>query len=297
MSETPQKPHGFQRIWPYTSLMQNDDDPVGTIFSRRDALTLVAKAGLGLSAASLFGVSRAQESANAPAQRVNLVASPALTEGPFFVDEKLNRSDLLEGTTRQSVVKGLPLELELVVLKLSGDKTEPLDGCQVDIWHCDASGVYSDENHPMNHENTAGQKWLRGYQSSNKDGKVVFKTIFPGWYPGRTTHIHFKVRKMATNRSVNAEFTSQLFFRDADIRGVYKNPPYPSQDVPDGTNLRDNIFAEKQVDGTVAGDHLTLELAKSGAGLKGRFVILLTDKTFRSQRGGLVDLVDSWDSF
>ena len=269
--------------------MEHDDAPVGTIFSRREALQLAARAGFGLAASGLFGAAVA----STQQKQVNLVASPALTEGPFFVDEKLNRSNLLEGTTREAVVKGVPLELALTVMKAQGGAAKAFESCQVDVWHCDAGGVYSDEDHPMNHENTAGQKWLRGHQITDKKGAVKFKTIFPGWYPGRATHIHFKVRTFSDKHKVTADFTSQLFFHEKDIEAVYAKPPYSGQKVPAGTNMKDNIFGERQADGSYAGQHLLLDMEKVNGIYRAAFVIVLTDKNFSQMGGG----PENWSQF
>lgn len=260
--------------------MDNDDAIVGRIFTRREAILSAAKAGLGV-AFTGFGAAFAQKST--ATEEVHLVASPALTEGPFFVDEKLNRSNLLAGTDRPSVVKGVPLELKFKIYRLQGNKYVPLKGAQVDVWHADAHGVYSDEAHPMNHENTAGQRWLRGYQITDADGLVVFQTIFPGWYPSRTAHIHFKVRNVSSTNQT-AEFTSQLFFEDAFADKVYAREPYASQGRRDTTNGNDNIFGERQVDGSKAGAHLLLAPTAKGEGFTSAFNVALTDDNTKPAR-------------
>ena len=112
-----------------------------------------------------------------------LIASPVLTEGPFFVDENLNRSDLLAGSIRPSVRNGVPLQVSFTLYKLAGTTHTLLKDAHIDVWHADAIGVYSDENNPMNHEITSRQTWLRGYQVTDGTGSATFKTIFPGWYP------------------------------------------------------------------------------------------------------------------
>lgn len=264
--------------------MDNDDAIVGRIYSRREALATAAKAGLGLAFGGLAGVGRAQQ---VTATSVHLVASPVVTEGPFFVDEHLLRSNLLEGATRVSVVNGLPLRLKFRVFRLNGDKYVPLKGAHVDVWHADAVGVYSDESNPMNHENTAGQKWLRGYQVSDAMGLVTFETIFPGWYESRATHIHFKIRNVSeTNKT--AEFTSQLFFDDKVADKVFSSAPYKTRSQWSTYNRSDNIFMERQVDGSTAGSHLLLSLSghPSGRGYAAEFNVALTDDNTKPRRGG-----------
>jgi protocatechuate 3,4-dioxygenase beta subunit len=262
--------------------MDNDDATVGTILSRRDALTLAARAGSFLAFGGvLMRDADAVYQARAQ-QEVRLVASPALTEGPFFVDEKLNRSDLIGETTRAAVKNGAPLALTVRLYKLTDGKFAPLAGAMVDIWHCDAEGVYSDEDNPMNHENTAGQKWLRGYQVSDANGLVKFSTIVPGWYGGRTTHIHFKVRQTLDGKT--KEFTSQLFFHDAVVDGIYVNAPYVLRGTREARNATDGIYSERQVDGTSAGEQLLLDLHKADKGYRAEYSVVLTDDSLKAGR-------------
>lgn len=146
------------------------------------------------------------------------VLSPQMTEGPFFVDEKLERSDLLEGESEASVTSGTPLELTLGVYQVAGDKCMALAGVQLDIWHADTQGVYSDEGGGMSSfiqpQNTMGKKFLRGYQITDESGIAKFKTIVPGFYGSRALHIHFKVRMKGAANSRQV-YTSQFFFDDA----------------------------------------------------------------------------------
>lgn len=260
--------------------MDNDDATIGRIFSRREILAITGSTGLLLAfgtVPTVFGQTKQK-----------LIASPALTEGPFFVDEKLNRSNILGNTTRKAVTGGLPLKIKVQVLKLVGDEYKPFTDAQVDLWHCDVEGVYSDVSHPMNHENTSGQNWLRGYQVTDAKGGAVFETIIPGWYPSRAPHIHFKVRKHDAASNKTAELTSQMFFTDADARKLYTQKPYlGAMDTP---NSRDGIFNERTADGSVAGEHLILKLTKTTAGYEALFTIVLTDQNFntnvRRGRGG-----------
>lgn len=266
--------------------MDNDDAPVGTILSRREAIALVGRAGAGLALGGLLTLDADAAFQTKTHQAVQLVASPALTEGPFFVDEKLHRSNLIERTTRPSVVGGAPLALEVTLYRLAEGKYAPLKGAAVDVWHCDAHGVYSDIDQPMNHENTRGQNWLRGVQTSDANGLVRFQTIFPGWYPGRTTHIHFKVRQPGSTEGTTKEFTSQLFFDDKLADMVFAKEPYRPRDGRQARNDGDMIYAERQADGTPAGDRLlpTLTSSPDGKGYTAKFVIALTDDSLRAGR-------------
>jgi protocatechuate 3,4-dioxygenase beta subunit len=170
------------------------------------------------------------------------VMTPAKTEGPYFVDEKLNRSDIRESQD------GAKLVLTMYVFDADND-CAPVQGTTVDIWHCNAAGLYSDESA----NGTSGQKWLRGYQTTDASGKVTFTTIYPGWYSGRAVHIHFKVR------ASGLEFTSQLFFTDDMNTAVFKQAPYASRPTPDTTDKTDNIYGTD-------GSSLLLQPQSDGAG-------------------------------
>ena len=235
----------------------NDDALIGTIFTRREALATVAKAGFGLAFAGP-GLVAAQQN-----PKVHLIASPALEEGPFFVDEKLNRSNLLSGTTRESVLNGVPLALAITIHKLHDGNIKPLAGAHVDVWHTDAVGVYSDEANPINHEDTSSQRWLRGYQVTDGYGLAKFQTIVPGWYPSRTTHIHLKIRHFSEAGQLTGHFNTQLFFDDRFVEHLFAKPPYSGRGTREVFNHNDGIFSQRQVDGTVAGSHLTLSLQKN----------------------------------
>jgi protocatechuate 3,4-dioxygenase beta subunit len=266
--------------------MDTDDAIVGTILNRREMLRLATGSGLGLAFGGLL-LKEADAAYQEEARKsVKLVASPAVTEGPFFVDEKLKRSNLLEGTKRETVVQGIPLSLTFTLYRLKDGKFAPLPNAVVDIWQADTKGVYSDVSAPMNHENTSGQNWLRGYQVSDANGIVRFQTIFPGWYMGRTTHIHFKVRQTVA-KSATREFTSQLFFDDTLADTIFANAPYHTRDARQVRNRNDMVFTERQADGSRAGEHLMVECksAPKGKGYSTKFAVALTDDNLRTGGG------------
>src|SRR5439155_14057363 len=89
---------------------------------------------------------------------------------------------------------GLPLYLTVSCSVLANGIASPLAGAQIDIWHCNGAGAYSDEAAGMGNPNTVGLKYLRGYQTTAARGIVQFTTIYPGWYTSRTAHIHARVR-------------------------------------------------------------------------------------------------------
>lgn len=151
---------------------------------------------------------------------------PQETEGPFYLNLALLRSDITEGKA------GAPLELEVQVVSANG--CMPVKDAAVDIWQCDAAGVYAGFPGQLGGLDTTGQKSLRGTQVTGADGRVVFKTIYPGWYPGRTTHIHFKVHLSATS-----EVTSQLYFPEETTAKLYQTPPYDVHGPKDTSNAAD----------------------------------------------------------
>lgn len=153
---------------------------------------------------------------------------PQQTEGPYYVDGDMLRADLREDR------EGTLLVLELQVLRADG--CTPLANAAVDVWHCDAAGVYSGFQGQLGGLNTTGQIFLRGTQLTGADGRVQFTTIYPGWYPGRTTHIHFKVHLSPTE-----EVTSQLYFPEDLNRQVYETDPYAEHGQKDTSNLADGF--------------------------------------------------------
>ena len=215
--------------------MTDEDRPEGHLLSRREVVAFLGVTGtVWLAGGSLFP-KRAAASTLGP----SCVVRPEQTGGPYFVDERLNRSDIRSDPTDGRIKPGTPLALTLLVSRLNSGDCQPLAGAQVDIWHCDAQGIYSDVQDPG--FNTIGQKFLRGYQITDVRGEARFVTVYPGWYPGRTVHIHFKIRTvpMAQRRF---EFTSQLYFDDVLTDRVHADPPYAAQGPRTARNQHDWIF-------------------------------------------------------
>jgi protocatechuate 3,4-dioxygenase beta subunit len=227
--------------------------------TRRRTLGLAGAAGAAYLLAS-GAVARALLGRTAEAQAAaSCVLTPAKTEGPYFVDERLNRSDIRIDPLDGSVQDGVELSLRFVVVRSDGD-CAPVSGAQVDVWHANAAGLYSDESA----NGTEGRKYLRGYQLTDEDGVAEFVTIFPGWYRGRAIHVHFKIRKD------EFEFTSQLFFDEATTQQVLTDDAYSSRGTPDTTNGTDMIYGSD-------GSQLTVALARdSSGGLAGTFTVALS---------------------
>jgi len=191
------------------------------------------------------------------------VVRPEQTEGPYFVDEKLNRSDIRTDPSDKSMRTGVPLRLEFQVSRVASGACAPLSGAFVDVWHCDAQGVYSDVRDGQ--FDSRGKKFLRGYQTTNADGLVEFLTIYPGWYEGRAVHIHFKIRADAASKR-GYEFTSQLYFDEAITEQVHKQVPYNSKGRRTTVNEADLIFRR-------GGKQLLLVPTKNSQGYAAKFDI------------------------
>ncbi|MBS1790939.1 MAG: hypothetical protein JST85_24720 [Acidobacteria bacterium] len=189
--------------------------------------------------------------------QLSCVTKPALTEGPFFVDEKLNRSDIRSDPSTNAVKSGALLKIKFYLSRVTGSACTPLVGAWVDIWHCDASGGYSDVSGQGN-PNNLGQKFLRGYQVTDANGSVEFTTIYPGWYSGRTVHIHYKVR-LFNGSTKSYEFTSQLTFDDSLTDQVFTQSPYNTRGTRNTRNSNDGIAQE-------GGSAILLDVASDGAG-------------------------------
>jgi len=191
------------------------------------------------------------------------VVRPEQTLGPYFVDEKLNRSDIRSDTSDGSVKDGVPLQLIFRVSQVGANGCAPLSGATVDIWHCDALGIYSDVRDRS--FTTVGKTFLRGYQATDANGMAQFTTIYPGWYQGRTVHIHFRVRSNAASGQ-SYDFTSQLYFDDAVTDQVHAQAPYASKGQRTTRNDGDGIFR-------AGGDQLLLALAQTTQGYAATFEI------------------------
>ncbi|HLX27416.1 MAG TPA: intradiol ring-cleavage dioxygenase [Casimicrobiaceae bacterium] len=220
---------------------------------RRTALRALAASATLL---ALHGYARgATSQSGAPA----CVLTPAQTEGPFFVDERLERSDIRSDPADGTMRQGIPLALTLRIAALADGRCAPLANAIVDVWHCDAEGRYSDAQGMGMH--TKGSKFLRGYQITDKGGQVRFTTIYPGAYPGRAVHIHFKVRTQGGRRQ---EFTSQLYFDDALTDSVHAHRAYAGAISRRMRNAGDGLFRD-------GGRALALDVVENGEGFAAQY--------------------------
>jgi protocatechuate 3,4-dioxygenase beta subunit len=242
--------------------MNSEDNGTSRRLTRRQALAATGAGAVGLGGGLylvLRGDGDAPEPAGSPGRTESgreapgadasggdmCVLTPEQTEGPYYVDDSMVRRDVTEGR------EGVALELRLSVRDATA--CEPIRDATVEIWHCDAQGAYSgfDEE----------GSFLRGTQRSDRNGRVSFRTIYPGWYQGRATHIHVKVHVAG-----NEVHTGQLYFDEAVTRAVYGRPPYDSRGEPTTTNASDGIYA-------AGGEQSMLALSRQGDGYVGRMTL------------------------
>jgi protocatechuate 3,4-dioxygenase beta subunit len=171
---------------------------------------------------------------------VSCVLAPEQTEGPFYLDDARLRRNITEGRP------GVLLTTRLTVVDVSTCRA--IRGAAVDIWHCDAAGDYSGTG------GDADERFLRGVQRTDAKGVAAFRTIYPGWYPGRTVHIHVMV-----HIGGNVVHTGQLYFPDGLTDTVYRRSPYNRRGSRDTRNVADSIYRN-------GGKRSTLKLRKSGSG-------------------------------
>jgi protocatechuate 3,4-dioxygenase beta subunit len=180
---------------------------------------------------------------------VTCVLTPEMTEGPYYLDGDKVRRDIREGRP------GTRLDLATTVVDVSTCK--PIKGAAVDIWHCDAGGTYSG----FAQEGTDGDTFMRGIQRTTKTGLATFVTVYPGWYSGRTVHIHVQV-----SLGGNVLHTGQLFFPEALTDAVYRRTPYNRRPARDTRNATDSIFRN-------GGSKSVLKVAKSRTGYHARITM------------------------
>jgi protocatechuate 3,4-dioxygenase beta subunit len=209
--------------------------------TRRASLLRLGGFAAALAGGSAWEAARAGSGSAAVASGlVSCVLTPELTEGPYFIDGEKVRRNITEGKP------GTPLTLRTTVVNASTCKA--IRNAAVDVWHADALGVYSGFG-----AGASSRTFLRGIQKTNAAGVASFRTIYPGWYPGRAVHIHVKVHVGG-----NVVHTGQFFFPDAVTDKVYKAAPYNTRGARDQRNPDDSIFVN-------GGSKGMLKLAKSGS--------------------------------
>ncbi len=192
------------------------------------------------------------------------------TQGPYYFDADKIRTDVREDRPGR--------QLRLAFKLQDSEGCKPIPNSVVEIWHCDAGGLYSGAEANSSQggggqpggggaqpgggaqdlEPTDDKRYLRGAQVTNADGIVQFTTIWPGWYRGRTVHVHLMVH--VSNQRV---LTTQVFFDEALNTKVFAEQPYAQHTGRDSFNNDDGIFEES----------LLLTIKEDGAGYLGTLVL------------------------
>lgn len=233
--------------------------------TRRSLLRHAGAVGLAAAVAPTLGAAPASavlRRLGAGSASSVLALTPEQEEGPFYVALEKIRKSITLGRS------GIPLHLRIKVVTPAG---KPVRNAACDIWHCDATGVYSDESSQA----TVGQTWLRGVQLTDAHGSAEFRTIYPGHYPGRTTHIHVKVHVGGTHSATayhggHVSHTGQILFPDAVTTEVYALAPYTSDTAARIPNAADQVYVQQ------GGAKAMLHLAKLGARVSGGFLGTIT---------------------
>jgi protocatechuate 3,4-dioxygenase beta subunit len=193
---------------------------------------------------------------------IEVEGTPQEIEGPYFVDDLPNRSDIRSDASEDGSIQeeeGIPLQLIIHVYDIRDNSScIPFSGAKVDIWHANSQGIYSG----IAEQGTEGKNFLRGYQIADDNGTVQFTTIYPGWYEGRAIHIHVKVRSMEGLQDP-FEWTSQFYLNNSINEEVHKKLPYSNHGPVEMLNEEDGIYTGPSTDGLIqtnSGDHLMLNL-------------------------------------
>ncbi|MBI3193286.1 MAG: T9SS type A sorting domain-containing protein [Ignavibacteriae bacterium] len=194
------------------------------------------------------------------------VLTPQETEGPYYFDPDLIRQDIREDTSSHVVETGIPLNMLFTVIDVH---CNPISNVIVDIWHCDKDGNYSGyAGQPGG--STIGQNFLRGVQLTDSNGQCSFVTVYPGWYPGRVTHVHFKVRLSSTTY-----VTSQFCFPDNINTAVYQTSLYSGRGQNAVTNATDFAFQTANPIGQI----MTITPNSTTGGYNGDYIIVIAGTT------------------
>ncbi|MDO5978903.1 intradiol ring-cleavage dioxygenase [Flavivirga spongiicola] len=168
--------------------------------------------------------------------------SPSETAGPFPIKTP---ADLV----RENIVgnkTGVPLLINFTIQNTNSNCT-PLQNAIVDIWQCDAKGNYSEYSGQLD-GNFTSEHFLRGRQTTDTNGKASFISIYPGWYPGRTPHLHVEIK----SNSGSSLLITQVSFPENVSNTVYATTEYKG--IADTNNLNDGIVGAANLADSVTGD-------------------------------------------
>lgn len=202
---------------------------------------LTRKAWLGSAAVTALGLA-GLDARETDAASVSCILTPEQTEGPYYIAGEKLRRNITDGHP------GAPMQLRTLVVDAT--TCRPLKNAAVDVWHADAAGVYSGLG-----SGAASRTFMRGIQRTNAKGLAQFRTVYPGWYQGRTVHIHVKVHVGG-----NVVHTGQLYFPDSLSDAVYRRSPYSSRPSRTTRNADDMIFRN-------GGGRSMLKVKRSSSGL------------------------------
>ncbi len=247
-----------------------------SVMNRRNLIKSLTGAGIGslVAVGKLFG-----SDSKGNLQRSTCFLTPQETQGPYYFDPNLLRQDVRQDTGTSAIKTGVPLALTFTVINSS---CTPVPNVLVDIWHCDKDGLYSGYAGQPGGISTIGQNFLRGTQLTDANGMCSFTTIYPGWYPGRVTHIHFKVRLSSTTY-----VTSQFAFPDNINTLVYNTSLYLGRGQNSLTNATDSVFQNSSPEHEI----ITITTNSSTGGYDGAFTIGINAPT------GVNDPIDQPDGY
>ncbi len=202
---------------------------------------LTRRAWLGSAVVTALGLA-GLEARESDAASVSCILTPEQTEGPYYIAGEKLRRNITEGRP------GTSLLLRTFVVDAS--TCRPIRNAAVDIWHADAGGVYSGFG-----DGASSRTFMRGIQRTNAKGLALFRTVYPGWYQGRTVHIHVKVHVGG-----NVLHTGQLYFPDSVTDAAYRRAPYSSRPARNVRNSTDSIYRS-------GGSKSLLRVKKTSAGV------------------------------
>ena len=265
---------------------------ISTLLTRRRILGLVG-VGVGAAALAACGAGSSGSSSTSPGSSAATTSTtadgeiPQETNGPYPADgtngtnvlteSGIVRSDITSSLDGGTTVDGVPLEFTFTVTDMANDNV-PFEGVAVYLWQCDALGRYS-----MYSEGVEDETYLRGVQVADANGQVTFKTIVPGCYDGRWTHMHFEVYPDADSATTgeNAIATSQVAFPEKMLNKVYQDDAYEgsAENLTKVSLENDNVFS----------DGYDLEMGtftgSPSAGYKGSLAVAV-DTTTEASMGG-----------
>jgi protocatechuate 3,4-dioxygenase beta subunit len=200
------------------------------------------RAWLGGAAVTALGLAGLKAAHGSDAATVACILTPEQTEGPYYIAGEKLRRNITDGRP------GTPLLLRAFVVDAT--TCRPIGNAAVDIWHADAGGVYSGFG-----DGASSRTFMRGIQRTNAKGLARFRTVYPGWYQGRTVHIHVKVHVGGS-----VVHTGQLYFPDSVTDAVYRRAPYNTRPNRDIRNVTDSVYRN-------GGSKSVVKLTRNSAGV------------------------------